>query len=99
MFPRNKDIRMSIARSLAAAITKVRRHYPVVIVTGPRQVGKSSLLRAMHPEAAHVTLDDPDERAFAADEPKLFVLRHPAPLVVGEVQYAPVVFSAEDGSR
>lgn len=84
---------MFIAHSLATTIAKAERHFPAVIVTGPRQVGKSSLLRAMHPEAAYVTLDDPDERVLAADDPKLFVQRHPAPLIVDEVQYAPALFS------
>lgn len=84
---------MFIERTLVGAVRKAERHFPAIIITGPRQVGKSSLLRAMHPELPYVTLDDPDLRQLAATDPKLFVQRYPAPLIIDEVQYAPMLFS------
>lgn len=63
-----------------------------MLVTGARQVGKSTLLRSTVQDAAYVTLDDPAIRLLAKTEPQLFLQRYPAPLVIDEVQYAPELF-------
>lgn len=65
----------------------------MVLVTGARQVGKSTLLRQHLPGAAYVSLDDPTARTLAQTEPKLFLNRYPTPLIIDEVQYAPELFS------
>ena len=65
-----------------------------MLVTGPRQVGKTTLLLSIKPDnMEYVTLDDEVLRQQAIDDPKLFLEEHPAPLLVDEAQYAPNLFS------
>ena len=64
----------------------------MVLVTGARQVGKSTLLRHAIPQATYVTLDDPEDRQQAQKEPKLFLSRFKGPTIIDEVQYAPELF-------
>ena len=81
-------------RTLAQTIQRVSAAFPIVLVTGPRQVGKTTLLE--HCGAAtrsYVTLDDLDQRAIARDDPALFLQMHPPPATIDEVQYAPQLFS------
>ncbi len=82
-------------RTLAQAIRHVSHNFPVLMVTGPRQVGKTTLL-AMCSEGgrAYVTLDDMDMRQLAQHDPALFLQTWPAPVTIDEVQYAPQLFSA-----
>lgn len=63
-----------------------------MLVTGARQVGKSTLLTKALPDATYVTLDDPELRLLAQTEPKLFLARYKPPLIIDEVQYAPELF-------
>lgn len=65
---------------------------PVVVLTGARQTGKTSLMRRLFPNHAFVTLDLPSEAEQAERDPGGFLQRHPPPLVVDEVQYAPGLF-------
>ena len=65
---------------------------PVVVLTGARQTGKTSLVRRLFPEHGFVTLDLPSEAEQAEREPGAFLARHPPPVVVDEVQYAPGLF-------
>ena len=65
------------------------RTRPVVVLTGARQTGKTALARRLFPQHAYVTLDLPSEAEQAEREPARFLERHPPPLVVDEVQYAP----------
>ncbi len=68
--------------------------FSVLLVTGPRQVGKSTLLEhCASPDRNRVTLDDLDQRELAVNDPALFLQRHPVPLTIDEVQYAPGLFS------
>jgi len=60
-----------------------------VVVTGPRQTGKSTLLTTLFPDYAYLTLDDPVVRRTAVEDPGLFVDRCPDRCIVDEVQYAP----------
>ena len=79
-----------LPRSLESAVTRASAHFPVVLVTGPRQVGKTSLLRHLARDTrTYVTLDDPVMVALARDEPALFLRRFPPPVLIDEVQYAP----------
>lgn len=65
-----------------------------MVVTGPRQVGKSTLLDYLKPEnMTKVTLDDETLRKFAKEDPRQFIETYPAPLFIDEVQYAPELFS------
>ncbi len=65
---------------------------PVVVITGARQTGKTSLARRLFPDYEFVTLDLPSEAAQAEHDPEAFLSRHPAPVIIDEVQYAPGLF-------
>lgn len=81
-------------RTLAKTIFEINQHFPVLLLTGPRQVGKTTLLELCADESRnYVTLDDLDIRQLAQRDPALFVQTYPAPLIIDEVQYAPELFS------
>jgi len=78
-----------IERSAGAAIEGAFREFPVVVVVGPRQSGKTTLLRRMYPQLRYVSLDAPDSRAVALADPRGFLERLPAPAILDEIQRAP----------
>lgn len=65
---------------------------PVVVLTGPRQTGKTSLVQRLFSQYEFVSLDLPSEAELAEHDPRTFLARHPPPLVVDEIQYAPRLF-------
>lgn len=82
-------------RTLAATIKQVSSTFPVLLLTGPRQVGKTTLLGECATKKYHyVTLDDLEQRALAQTDPALFLQLHSPPLIIDEVQYAPQLFGA-----
>ena len=84
-----------ISRNLETVVENVTREYPVVLVTGPRQVGKTTMLQKLmknHPRS-YVTLDDLTERDLAKNDPELFLQLHKPPILIDEVQYAPELFT------
>ncbi|MDL2263619.1 ATP-binding protein [Synergistaceae bacterium OttesenSCG-928-I11] len=82
-----------IERTLSGVIEKISRSFPVLLLTGPRQVGKTTLLKHIAGTGrSYVTLDDLEQRALARNDPALFLQAHPAPLLIDEVQYAPSLF-------
>jgi uncharacterized protein len=78
-----------IPRLLRGRLKAALRQFPVVLVSGARQVGKTALCRRTWPEAGYVTLDLPAEAEAAEKDAEAFLDRHPAPLIVDEIQYAP----------
>lgn len=81
-------------REATEVIKKISDTFRVLLVTGPRQTGKTTLLKSLKPEnMGYVTLDDKILRKQAQDDPKLFLEEHPAPLFIDEAQYAPDLFS------
>ncbi len=83
-----------ITRDIEPNIIALSREYACLIITGPRQVGKSTVLEHLaEPERRWVTLDDIGERALARNDPALFLEIHRPPLTIDEVQYAPELFS------
>ncbi|MGQ0655943.1 MAG: ATP-binding protein [Betaproteobacteria bacterium] len=94
---------MWIPRDVEARLKRSARTRPVVVLTGARQTGKTSTLRRLFPQHGFVSLDLPSEAEEAEKEPAAFLRRHPAPLLVDEVQYAPGLFrhlkAAVDASR
>lgn len=88
-----------LPRTLEPFIESASRQFPVLLVTGPRQVGKTTLLKAVaaheNPRAPrrYVTLDDPLLLALAREEPALFLQRFAPPVLIDEIQYAPQLLS------
>jgi uncharacterized protein len=80
-------------RSSVALLTQALRDYPVVVVTGPRQAGKSTLLKTALTGWPVVSLEDLDLREFAARDPRAFLERYPPPLIIDEAQHVPSLFS------
>ncbi len=81
---------MYIRRTLEGFVKKASDQFPVVLVTGPRQVGKTTILRHMAQGARkYVSLDDPMLAQLAKDEPSLFLQRFTPPVLIDEIQYAP----------
>ena len=81
---------MYIKRALEDRILSASNQFRSLIVTGPRQVGKTTILKHLAEEdRKYVTLDDPVEREMAISEPRLFLERHKPPVIIDEIQYAP----------
>ena len=80
---------MWIPRQLEARLRRSARTRPVVVLTGARQTGKTSTLRRLFPAYSFVSLDLPAEAEQAEKEPDAFLRRHPPPVIIDEVQYAP----------
>lgn len=83
-----------IKRNLEKVVAQVTKEYPVVLVTGPRQVGKTTMLQKLMEgtERGYVTLDDLNDRSLAKNDPELFLQLHKPPVLIDEVQYAPELF-------
>ena len=83
-----------IKRDLEPKILSLSKEYSAILITGPRQVGKTTILRQlMQKSRAYVTLDDLEDRAMAQNDPALFLQLHDRPILIDEVQYAPQLFS------
>lgn len=81
---------MYLKRTLENSIKKATKTFPVVLVSGARQVGKTTVLKASEAdERTYVTLDNPLLRDFAKTDPELFLERYSTPLLIDEIQYAP----------
>ena len=83
-----------IARNLEKVVLEVTKEYPVVLVTGPRQVGKTTMLQKLMEgtDRNYVSLDDLNERNLAKTDPEMFLQLHKPPILIDEVQYAPELF-------
>lgn len=84
-----------ITRNLEKVVHQVTKEYPVVLVTGSRQVGKTTMLQKLMEgtDRSYVTLDDLNERNIAKTDPELFLQMHKPPILIDEVQYAPELFT------
>ena len=84
-----------ISRNLEIVVSEVTNEYPVVLVTGPRQVGKTTMLQKLMEgtDRSYVSLDDLNERNLAKTDPELFLQLHKPPVLIDEVQYAPELFT------
>lgn len=85
-----------ISRTLEKRLLSSIEQWPVTLITGARQVGKSTLCSKIAKERgySYVSLDNPIERATAIRDPMMFIKMHPAPIIIDEVQYAPNLFDA-----
>ena len=84
----------SYKREVESLIKRMSEAFKVLIIVGPRQVGKSTILDEFRPEnMSKVSLDNQVLREQAQNEPELFLKEHPAPLFIDEAQYAPNLMS------
>ena len=87
---------MYIARHMEQVLEQINTQYPVLLVTGPRQVGKTTMLEHLAQKEGRgretITLDDLTVRELAKTDPKMFFQLHRPPLLIDEVQYAPELF-------
>ncbi len=82
-----------IPRTATHLLAEIREGYPVITVTGPRQSGKTTLVRAAFAGKPYVSLETPDEREFAETDPRGFLARWPQGAIIDEVQHVPALFS------
>ena len=80
-------------RSIEQVINEYKEQFPILLLTGPRQVGKSTLFKELfQPEYKYFSLDDPILKEQIVNDPRLFLKNNPEKLIIDEVQYAPSIF-------
>ena len=84
-----------IKRTLEQKFLEINEDYSCLLLVGPRQVGKTTMLEHLMEgtNRQRVTLDDAENRRLAKSDPALFIGLHPAPVLIDEVQYAPELFA------
>ena len=86
-----------IKRNITKELHLLLQEYPIVTVLGPRQAGKTTLVQHELPDYAYVSLEDPDERMLAAEDPRAFLRRYPDNTIFDEVQRVPTLLSYLQG--
>ena len=80
-------------RSIEQVINEYKEQFPILLLTGPRQVGKSTLFKELfQSEYKYFSLDDPILKEQIVNDPRLFLKNNPEKLIIDEVQYAPSIF-------
>jgi predicted AAA+ superfamily ATPase len=82
-----------IPRSLDSLTRQAARHFPSVVITGPRRSGKTTLLRQLFPKAQYVLLEDPDIQGRIRNDPRTFLEELRPPVLFDEIQNAPELLS------
>ncbi|MFH0729457.1 MAG: ATP-binding protein [Pseudomonadota bacterium] len=82
-----------INRIAHRSLQRLARGFPVIVITGPRQSGKTTLARAAFPDKAYLSLEDPDIRTLAENDPRGLLRRFPDGAVLDEAQRVPALFS------
>lgn len=81
---------MYLSRTIEKSIADIASHFPILMITGARQVGKTTILKHLAGDARrYVTLDDPLVLSLAREDPALFMQRFSGPILIDEIQYAP----------
>lgn len=81
-----------LTRTLTPVLQQAARHFPSVVLTGPRQSGKTTLVRHSFGQThRYCSLDDPEHREQARSDPRLFLARFAPPVILDEIQYAPSI--------
>ena len=88
---------MNIPRHMAKPLKLAALRYPVITLTGPRQSGKTTLVKATFPGAGYVSLEALDQRAFATEDPRGFLHQFKGQVILDEVQRTPNLFSYIQG--
>jgi hypothetical protein len=84
---------MPIARHIESVLIEMAQSFPVVTITGPRQSGKTTLVRMTFPEKQYVSLEDLDARQFAGSDPRRFLNQFPEGAILDEIQHVPELLS------
>lgn len=93
-FARNPRFdRKMISRSITEKLLSMGNIFPIVTLTGPRQSGKSTLLKSILPDYHYVSMEDPDNRLIANEDPRGFLKTYPDKTIIDEVQRVPELFS------
>ncbi len=82
-----------IPRHATNTLVRLAQGFPIVAITGPRQSGKTTLSKAIFKDKPYITLENPDEREFAHNDPKRFLARFPNGAILDEVQRCPQLLS------
>ena len=82
-----------IAREIAAKALLLAEKFPIVVITGPRQSGKSTLVKHLFAQKTYVSLEDPDIRLFSETDPRGFLDNYSQGAILDEVQRSPKLFS------
>ena len=85
--------RKYIHRQIESLLTAAIEQFPSIVLTGPRQTGKSTLLQKVFGSYKYVTLDDPMLRRSCREDPALFLENYPSPCIIDEIQYVPELLS------
>ncbi|MCG5548790.1 ATP-binding protein [Halorhodospira halochloris] len=86
-----------IPRRAQSTLKQLASSFPVAAVTGPRQSGKSTLVRALFADHPYISLEEPDQREFATEDPRGFLAQYPQGAILDEVQRCPELFSYLQG--
>ncbi len=86
-----------IERDIAPVLRQLASRYPVITLTGPRQSGKTTLAKSLFFDKPYVTLEDPDTRRYAADDPRGFLAQYMQGAILDEIQRAPELASYLQG--
>ena len=86
-----------IERNIAPVLLQLATQYPVITITGPRQSGKTTLTRRLFADKPYVTLEDPDTRRFATEDPRGFLMQFAQGAILDEIQRAPELTSYLQG--
>lgn len=84
---------MLVSRDIVSAIRRISPKYPILALTGPRQSGKTTLLKSLFPEYGYISLENPDNRNFAESDPNGFLKEFHTHVIFDEVQRVPELFS------
>ena len=86
-----------IQRQLEIKLKQLYRYFPIVSLNGPRQSGKSTLLKSTFTKLPYISLENPDERELALNDPRRFLSNFKGGAILDEVQHAPLLFSYLQG--
>ena len=86
-----------LQRQLQKKLKQLYRYFPVISLNGPRQSGKSTLLKTTFPKLPYITLENPDDLRIALQDPRRFLQNYPKGVIIDEAQNAPQLFSYIQG--
>src|ERR1700679_4202327 len=79
-------------RKLVSTLERAARHFPALVITGPRRSGKTTLFRRTFPRARYILLEDPDIQARVRSDPRAFLEKLTPPVIFDEIQNVPELF-------